>query len=197
MYELRIQKNRLRTQYIERRAALDTGIRSKLDERICSLFTSLVTYRYSDVLLLYVPTRCEIDVLPIAKMALDTGKTVAFPCCEPDTRAMVFRIVSSLEQLTAKGSYGIPEPDEACPVYSSALDSRPAVCVVPAIVYDRRGYRIGYGKGYYDRYLPCFAGTKVGFAYSDFIVPNVPCGRFDLAVNVLVTEKGVKALNAV
>ena len=64
---------------------------------------------------------------------------------------------------------------------------------IPGIVYDKKGYRIGYGGGYYDRYLSSFKGTKVGVAYTDFIANSVPHGRFDLAVDVLITERGIYA----
>lgn len=67
------------------------------------------------------------------------------------------------------------------------------ICIIPGIVYDKKGYRIGYGGGYYDRYLSSFKGTKVGVAYTDFIANSVPHGRFDLAVDVLITERGIYA----
>ncbi len=196
MYELKILKNNIRTQYIEKRKELPPDVKKSRDDRICSLFTALVTYRYSDVLLMYVPTRREIDVLPIARRALESGKRIAFPCCDIKSHTMVFRLVTSLDQLTVAGTLGIPEPSPDCPVYSRDTASGRAVCLVPGIVYDKKGYRLGYGKGFYDRYLPAFQGIKAGFVYSDFIIPNVPRGRYDLAVDVLVTEKGVKALHA-
>lgn len=157
---------------------------------------ALVTYRYSDVLLMYVPTRREIDVLPIARHALENGKRIAFPCCDTKNHTMEFRLVSSLDQLTVTGSFGILEPSDECLVFTQDKAAGNAVCLVPAIVYDKKGYRLGYGKGFYDRYLPSFIGTKVGFVYSDFIIGSVPRGRYDLSVDVLVTEKGVRALHA-
>ena len=80
-------------------------------------------------------------------------------------------------------------------VYNPASDTRPAVCIIPAIVYDKEGFRIGYGKGFYDRYLPSFSGTKIGLAYNDFIIDKVPRGKYDLSADVLITEKGITAIN--
>lgn len=195
MYELRTQKNKIRTHYIDKRKTLQPVIKRLCDEKICSLFMALVSYRYSETLLMYYPTSREIDVLPIARHALSSGKRIAFPCCDTKSHTMVFRFVTSLNQLTVTGTFGIPEPGDECPVYSRE-EGAAAVCLVPGIVYDKKGYRLGYGKGYYDRYLPSFKGTKVGFVYSDFVINSVPRGRYDLAVDVLVTEKGVKALHA-
>ena len=66
------------------------------------------------------------------------------------------------------------------------------VCFVPGLVYDKAGYRLGYGKGFYDRYLSSFTGCTIGVVYSDYILPEVPRGRFDMSVDILLTEKGVK-----
>ena len=104
---------------------------------------------------------------------------------------MSYRAVSSLDELSP-AAYGIPEPPEDAPVYDPAKDSGSAICFVPGLVYDRMGYRVGYGKGFYDRYLSAFSGCKIGVVYSDYILKSVPRGRFDVKVDILLTEKGVK-----
>ena len=195
MYELKTQKNKIRKQFVEKRRKMQPIIKRLSDEKICSLFMALVSYRYSEILLMYYPTAREIDVLPIAQHALNSGKRIAFPCCDTKNHTMVFRFITSLDQLTVAGTFGIPEPAVDCPVYRWEEGGH-SVCLIPGIVYDEKGYRLGYGKGYYDRYLPSFKGTKIGFVYSDFVIGSVPRGRYDLAVDVLVTEKGVKALHA-
>jgi 5-formyltetrahydrofolate cyclo-ligase len=86
------------------------------------------------------------------------------------------------------------EPDAALPAFTpETAESQNVVCIVPAVVFDKKGFRIGYGGGYYDRYLAGFRGTKIGFAYRDFIVNSVPHGRFDLTVDVMITERGLYA----
>ena len=107
---------------------------------------------------------------------------------------MVFCYVEDISQLES-GIYGIREPMENLRQYRSG-DAEHPVCLIPGILFDHEGYRLGYGKGYYDRYLPGFGGTKVGLIYSEFLLDAVPRGRFDLSVDLLVTEKGVKALHA-
>jgi large subunit ribosomal protein L18 len=64
------------------------------------------------------------------------------------------------------------------------------------VVFDRAGYRVGYGRGFYDRYLTSFPGVRVGIVYADCVLGEIPRGRFDLAVDVLVTDKGVRAVHA-
>lgn len=101
---------------------------------------------------------------------------------------MTYHLVNSVDELLP-GAYKIPEPHARKPEYK---DDGKALCLVPALVYDTDGYRLGYGKGYYDRYLTNFSGSTAGVIYSDFICDRVPRGRFDLAVEILVTEKGVR-----
>ena len=79
-------------------------------------------------------------------------------------------------------------------MYDPSKESGSAVCFVPGLLYDKAGFRLGYGKGFYDRYLSSFSGCKIGVIYSDYILPVVPRGRFDVSVDTLLTEKGVKSV---
>lgn len=195
--EIRARKNELRAEYKARRAAIPAMLRQDYDSTICSLFLSSITYRYAKVLLLYAPTGSEIDIMPIARQALADGKAAAFPRCRIPDCTMDYHIITKEEDLTP-GAYGIREPSPALPVYSPDIfgaDAHP-VCLVPGLVFDPEGYRIGYGKGYYDRFLADFQGVRVGAVYTDFLVGRLPRGRYDLPVDVLVTEKGVRAVHA-
>ena len=100
---------------------------------------------------------------------------------------MTFHFVSDLAELT-KGSYGIFEPPAENPYYSG---EHPALCVVPALSYDRLGHRIGYGGGYYDRFLSSFTGETCGFVYEEFFAPALPHEPHDVAVSYIITEKEV------
>ena len=95
---------------------------------------------------------------------------------------------TSLDELSP-AMYGIPEPPEEneCYVPSPFLND---ICIVPAVCFDRHGYRIGYGKGYYDRFLAGFGGTSVGFTLDCLLKDAVPRGRYDRAVDMIITEKG-------
>ncbi len=195
--EIRTRKNEIRAQYKAYRAALSAEEQSARDMRICQLFLSSITYRYAKVILMYAPLDGEIDVMPIAIQALADGKTVAFPRCRTESCTMEYHVVKSIDEL-GSGAYGIREPQDSAPVWhaAEALAEDHPVCLVPGLVFDRAGYRVGYGKGYYDRYLNTFPGVRVGIVYADCVLGEIPRGRFDLAVDVLVTDKGVRAVNA-
>ncbi len=190
MYEIRKRKNDIREKYKALRAAISPSDKALMDEKICNSFFSLATYRYADVILMYSPKADEVNILPIAECALADGKKIAFPRCIPESHDMEYHYITSLEDLKP-GTYGLLEPTADLPVYDRA-STVPTACIVPALVYDKHGYRLGYGKGYYDRYLGKYIGSKVGMIYSDYIIDSLPRGRFDLSVDFIVTEKGLR-----
>jgi len=190
MYTVKKDKDEMRGVWREKRAAIDVSEKKRRDGAICRAALSLASYRYAKYVLMYAPTDEEIDVMPIALDALSKGKGVAFPKCRPETHTMDYHFVTSPDELSA-GYMGLSEPSEDAPLFDPALLSRETLCLVPGLVYDTRGYRLGYGKGFYDRYLSSFGGNAVGIVYSDFIVPEVPKGRFDVTIKILLTEKGV------
>lgn len=193
MYEIRKHKAEIREYYIEKRRSTEESIKTEKDAKISTNVTLSATYRYADILLLYMPKADEIDIRPIATAALEAGKKVAFPCCNPEDRSMEYRFVQSLDELE-KSVMGLYEPLSSTEVFDkNECEKSNVVCIVPGIVYDKKGFRIGYGGGYYDRYLSDFKGTKMGVAHYDFIANSVPHGRFDLAVDVLMTERGIYA----
>ena len=185
------QKDDIREEYKQRRLEMSMEERHQRDEAICHVAENLVSFRYAEYVLLYAATEGEIDVNAIAQLALEKGKKVCFPRCDKKTHTMTYHIVQSLDELKVD-SYGILEPAEEAPVYEPEKDTGAAVCFVPGLVYDKAGYRLGYGKGFYDRYLSAFSGCTIGVVYSDYILPVVPRGRFDVSVDILLTEKGVK-----
>ncbi|MBE6569748.1 MAG: 5-formyltetrahydrofolate cyclo-ligase [Ruminococcaceae bacterium] len=184
-------KDDIREEYKQRRVEMPMEERHRRDEAICRIAEGLVSFRYADYVLMYAATEGEIDIMPVARLALEKGKTVLFPRCDKKTHTMTYHEVKSLDEL-AVDSYGILEPPVDAPVYNCTAQTGSAVCFVPGLVYDKSGFRLGYGKGFYDRYLSNFSGCTIGVVYSDYILPTVPRGRFDVSVDILLTEKGVK-----
>ena len=189
MTEIREIKKQYRLKVKAERKLIEQPEKEELDRAICTRFLSLASYRYSKTVLLYAPLKGEIDVMQIARAAWESGRDVAFPRCDPATRTMTFHPVRGESELSP-GSFGILEPAADSPTLDFG-SAGTMVCVVPALVYDRAGYRIGYGGGYYDRFLSDYPGAKIGLIYSRFLADRVPHGRFDAASDALITEKGV------
>lgn len=191
MYEIRQHKTAIREDYISQRRAIEAEKKAALDEKICSVVLASATYRYADTILMYYAKDDEVNINRVAWEAIAAGKKVAFPRTNPEDRSMIFYFVKGEDDFET-GSMGLFEPKADLPSFAVTGElQQNVICIIPAVVYDKKGFRIGYGGGYYDRYLSSFKGTKVGVEYYDFIVPDVPHGRFDLAVDVLISEKGI------
>ncbi len=184
-------KDSLRKKILSERSAITDPERTAYQESIISRFLSLASYRFADTVLLYYPIKDEIDMLSVAASAIKAGKKVAFPRCDSENFTMTYHIVSSLDDLTG-GTYGIPEPSPSLPIYTPSPEKNDLI-VVPAVCFDKQGYRIGYGRGYYDRYLCSFGGTAVGVTFHKLLQSALPRGRFDRRVDILLTEKGAFA----
>ncbi len=192
---MKAQKAELREKYLAMRAAIPQEKRDAMSRAICSRATSLSGFRLAETILLYSPKPVEVDVTPIARAAWESGKSVAFPRChrpEGSFPYMTYHIVNSLDELEP-GSFGLYEPSESAPLYDPQSDTRGSLAFAPAIAFDKYGYRLGYGGGYYDRFFNAYNGSVIGVIFSEFIVPSLPHGRYDIRAGLLITEKGVRA----
>lgn len=183
-------KMEMRKKFRQKRQSLDPSLKAKWDEQLCRRLCSLVSVRYADEILSFSPLAGEVDVSQFNTYALQNGKSLYLPRCKPGgTGEMNFHLISTLDSLNV-GSYSIMEPSEDAPTWNNA-DGKRSVCIIPAMSYDKKGFRLGYGKGFYDRYLSSKNTLKIGVCYAQFMSESIPRGRYDLAVDIIVTEKGI------
>lgn len=143
---------------------------------------------YNDILC-YVSTDTEIDTRYFLSMLFEKEKKQVYvPKCVKGTNEMLFYPIYSFKDLV-KGSYSIDEPREGIKPQTEFYDR--CCCIVPALCYDRHGYRVGYGKGYYDRFLEDFCGTKIGLCYSDCVVKYIEHDEYDIKADIIVTENSI------
>lgn len=185
LIDIRPVKAALREKYRSIRAAMTEDEKINCDEAIAQQVRRLWQYEKNDALLIYVSTPIEVDTRAIIIQALEDGKKVAVPRCVAGTRNMEFYYIRSLNDL-APGSFGVLEP---VPERTELMtDFSHGLCIVPAFSYDWSGFRLGYGKGYYDRFLSRFEGNIIGICYSSCVQRSLPHGRYDRPVELLVTE---------
>lgn len=182
-------KNETRRNLLEKRLGISDESRLDAEKKIENIFLSLASVRFARTILLYSPIKGELDITRIVKPAADSGKRVAFPISKKDEPEMNFHFISSVDELK-KGTFGIAEPPSDAEMYLLS-GSESDVCVIPAVAYDRNGHRLGYGKGYYDRFLSQFRGVKIGLCMFSMLQDRLPCGKYDIPADVIVTEKGV------
>lgn len=186
---IRELKQNIRARSKKFRSAIPPEKKTQLDRQLHNRLYSLREYSAADVILIYVSKPIEVDTIAVISAALEKGKRVAVPRCIPETRGMEFYEITSIDELKP-GSFGVLEPVPGC---SCPLRPyRRALCVVPGLSFDSSGYRLGYGKGYYDRFLAGFHGATVGLCYSGCVRWNLPHGYYDRPVDVLVTERYIR-----
>ncbi|MBQ7500601.1 MAG: 5-formyltetrahydrofolate cyclo-ligase [Clostridia bacterium] len=183
--EKRKHFKQLRIDYGEERRAVSDGL-------ICRRIASLASFRYAEAVLLYAPLEYEVDVTAVAEEGWRSGKTICFPKCGERSK-MDFHIVDSPEKLLP-GAFGVSEPNGECPLFEPYGSGEGTVCIVPGLSFDRGGYRLGYGGGYYDRYLSKYKGTKIGVVYDELLSDELPRGRYDLRVDIIVTDRKIIAV---
>ena len=181
------EKNALRARYKEIRAGLDT---KGLSRRICENILASCLLDDADTVLLYSAKGSEADVTSLLDVLIKEEKTVCFPRCI-DSENMVFHKVSELSQLK-EGYFGVKEPDISLPIIKREDMEKNSLCLVPALAFDEKGYRLGYGKGYYDRFLSGFRGKTAGIAFDGCLANNLPKDAHDKKTDYIITESQVK-----
>jgi len=127
----------------------------------------------------------EVETWSLVEKIWANGKQVAVPKCNPIDRTMQFYIIDSFDQLEmVYMKLKEPIPDLTTKVDASNID----VLIVPGVVFDKYGYRIGFGGGYYDRYLSGYGGQTISLAFDCQIVESVPVEPYDLPVKCILTE---------
>ena len=181
-----IEKKNARQIYKQLRRELSDKERTSLDSKLYFNTVNCQAFISADTVLCYYPVKGEPNILPIVEQALKLGKKVAFPISHIESRELTFHLISNLSELR-EGTYGIPEPQAKFP---SPTELKNSVCLVPALAFDKKGKRLGYGGGYYDRFLSDFEGISIGLAYHRFFVDSIPADEYDATVKLIITEKG-------
>ena len=166
--------------------------KEELSKDICNNFLSSDEYKNCKAILCYVAFNGEVDTSLIISRALSDLKTVGVPVCLDKNGKMEFFKINSLDDLH-KGTFGISEPD--CREEKRITDFEDCVIVVPALCFDKSGNRLGYGKGYYDRYLQNHSLISFGLCYNRLIVDYVPSDAYDRRVDFVVSEKQIITCN--
>ncbi len=179
------QKNALRRYLKQKRNELiQSGVKTTLDRKVYdNLLKSNILNDYN-IFLCYVSTEIEVDTTEFIKLCFEKGKTVAVPRCTP--YEMTFYVIKSFSDIST-GMYGIKEPLEHCRTLTEEEMSQ-SLCLVPALAYNKAGYRIGYGKGYYDKFISGYKGNTLGLCYSDFIRDDIPTDEFDKRIEEVITD---------
>lgn len=184
-------KTELRRLFLELRQGLGPAA-EELGVRVQQLLLESQAFGRADRLMVYLPFRGEVPTQRIIERALAEGKTVTAPATLKDERRLLpLRLTGRLDELR-RGAYGIlePEPSVCEPVPPEKLD----LVVVPGVVFDLEGGRLGYGGGYYDRFLALEArgALKAALAYEVQVSPDpLPLDAYDTRMDLVITERRI------
>jgi len=177
-------KQELRASVKARRAKIPPEEQKKRDRAIVERIAASEVFASATSLLIYAPGEGEINLLPLVSLAWKRGIPVGFPRCDTQSTTISFYQLQPGQRLV-RGAYRIPEPPpEAlpCPIDEGTL------CILPGLTFDPMGNRLGYGKGYYDRFLSKFPGMRAAAVYESLLVKRVPTEEHDRPVALLFTE---------
>lgn len=189
-------KASLRRYFSDLRRGLTPDERHAAETAMYEKLFSLPAWREAPVICGYVSVRGELDTTPILQRAAAEGKTVALPVTVTGAAEgrMVFRALPNgdFSRLTP-ARFGIPEPDESCPSLTGDGFTR-ALILIPALAFDEHGYRLGYGGGYYDRFLSFLREaeiphTAVGLTYAVCRATALPREAHDIPVHIILDER--------
>jgi 5-formyltetrahydrofolate cyclo-ligase len=176
----------LRKLLIHRRDMLSVDERSNKSDAIWKRLAEVPAFQQADQALFYISHGSEVETTMMRRLAREMGMTVCAPRSLPGTRAMSFYVLPE-DELFVSGPYGILQPPDDLPLVDL---SKPSVVLVPGIGFDRRGNRLGFGGGYYDRWL---AGDgkglpTVALAFAEQLVDEIPVEAHDIRMQVVLTD---------
>ncbi len=180
-------KKSLRAEYKAVRDSIDADIRKNQDAIIFQKVIELKEYKRANTIFVYVSFGSEVETKRIIERIISDGKYAVIPKCDTKSHTMHTFKIDSLSQLK-KGAYGIEEPCEDC---VEVLKEHIDLVVVPGLCFDLKGNRLGYGGGYYDRFLADFKGFTVGLSYNECIADIVPADEYDCRLDLIISADGV------
>lgn len=178
-----LNKNSLRKHYSNLRS---TCSKEQNDALIRNLLNS-TEYKTAKTVFAYIPIKTEPDTYKIILNSIENKKAICVPKCYPDTHTMKFIEISSVENDLKPGSYKIPEP------ISEEEFTQPAdLIIVPALSCDIHGNRLGYGGGFYDRFLKEQPySVKAVMIYDCLLAEQLPIEPTDIPVDIIITESRI------
>ncbi|MCL2837997.1 MAG: 5-formyltetrahydrofolate cyclo-ligase [Oscillospiraceae bacterium] len=180
-------KQEYRARFLQQRNQLSSQFITESSAKICERVIKLPQFSECDAIFTYQSFGSEVDTQLLIEQAWDAGKKVCIPKIA-GKRKMDFYCIEKGQPLKAN-KYGILEPTDDCEL---AFPNKKSMFVIPGLAFDKNGYRIGYGAGFYDIYLAeREVLAKIGICFDLQIVDDAYPDSHDIPVSVIVTEKNV------
>ncbi len=187
-----MKKSKLRQEMKQKLAGLDKPLYEDKSFKIAQYLFKEPCWMKANTIGVTISNRPEVDTYQIIRKAWELGKRVVVPKCDAKTKTMTFRELESFAQLE-RVFFGLYEPIEDCTneMNINEID----LLIIPGLAYTLKGYRIGFGGGYYDRFLEKYHGFTLSLAFDDQIVSDLPIEEHDLPVAKIITNREVIDIN--
>ena len=182
-----IEKSRIRELILNQLRNQTVSQRRQKSDIILSKVSQLIEFKKAQAVMFYVSMLEEVDTLPLLKIVLKTGCAICVPYVDRENNSLLSVQIENPDADLISGSYGILEPKNLTNRFD--VNQLNAV-LVPGIAFDRKGNRLGRGKGYYDRFLkalPSYIQT-FGLAYDFQLIDSIPVNDLDISVQHVVTN---------
>src|SRR5438067_11662463 len=177
-------KAQLRRTLREKAKRFSPAERAIASAQMCQRLTEQSVWKRAQSVLFYFPMPDEPDIHCLFQAALEGGKACVFPRYSPADQHYVACQVQNIERDLRPGTFGIPEPAAECPIFDrKKLD----LILVPGVGFALNGFRLGRGKGYYDRLLAELLGFKCGVAFDWQMAVEIPTESHDICLDCILT----------
>ena len=185
---IKMNKKDQRKHLLQIRKLLDSNFVKSSSETICNKLLQMDEYSLSSDIYLYSDMRNEVMTAPVISQAFKDNKNLYLPITIGED--MDFYSYNPGDPLI-KGDFGVMVPANGEIKYPAS-----GLIIIPGVGFDKAGYRIGYGKGYYDKYLSKYTGLcKVGVAYECQVTDSIEIDEFDQKLDYLITEQNIYKFN--
>jgi len=190
--QLLLDKKKTRQRVLQQRRAFSATEKTPAEQRMLKFLQSWEIFRQAKTIHIFISKTDEPDTVPIIECAWESGKTVAVPCVVPDSFELFHSQLKSFEDLSS-GALGVlePSPEGRIAMNPESFD----LVIIPGVAFDRQGGRLGYGKGYYDRFLEQTAAFRLALAFNFQVLEKVPTEKHDVPMNGVLTESGIIEVN--
>lgn len=188
-------KEYLREKYLTARSEISQSKINKWSQKIKNNFLKLPQLTNVKKIMAYASMRNEIKTFPLMKELLIQNYLLYLPYTIKEINDLGVAKIKNLNSELEKGVYGVQEPISK--IRGNEIPSDIDLIIIPGACFSLSGYRIGYGGGYYDRFLSKHAenALKVGFCYEQFILNSIPAEEHDIPVDIIITENEIIKVN--
>jgi 5-formyltetrahydrofolate cyclo-ligase len=180
-----MEKSELRQRILKARTMMDVSDAASLSVLICDKLLALDCVKAAACIMAYCTYKNEPDLTKLIDECLELGKTVALPYIAGKGELIAVRYES--DSVMKSNIYGIPEPV----LKNDSEEEEPDVVMVPGIAFDGKLCRVGFGGGYYDRFLASVNTYKIGVCFDYQVVDDIACDAHDVPMDIVLTEKRI------